>query len=103
MVQVTQPRQPCFKLQFRFNNNEIVRQFVDSGFSGVYVRVLESGKVKPGDTFELIDKKQSQSIHDIFYLLYTSEYHPAVKDAINNPLIAESCTRDLIKRWSDFL
>lgn len=103
VVLVTQPRQPCFKLQFRFNNNEIVRQFVDSGYSGVYVRVLESGKVKPGDTFELIDKKQSQSIHDIFYLLYTSEYDPAVKDAINNPLIAESCKRDLIKRWSDFL
>ena len=41
VVQATQPRQPCFKLEFRFNSGEIVRQFVESGFSGVYVRVLE--------------------------------------------------------------
>lgn len=103
LVQVTQPRQPCFKLQFRFKNNEIVRQFVDSGFSGVYVRVLESGSVKPGDTLKLIDKKQSLSIHEIYTLLYADEFDPKVKDAVNDPLIADSCRRDLMKRWSDFL
>lgn len=41
IVQATQPRQPCFKLEFRFNDKEIVRKFVDSAFSGVYVRVLK--------------------------------------------------------------
>ena len=42
IVQATQPRQPCFKLEFRFHNNEIVKQFVDSGFAGVYVRVFRT-------------------------------------------------------------
>ncbi|MDX8341283.1 MOSC domain-containing protein [Draconibacterium sp. IB214405] len=103
VVQVTQPRQPCFKLQFRFNNNEIVRQFVDSGFSGVYVRVLEPGKVNPGDSMELLEKKQSLSIYEVFTLLYSDEFDQNVQKAIDDPFIAESCKRDLIKRWSEFL
>ncbi|WP_297093844.1 MOSC domain-containing protein [uncultured Draconibacterium sp.] len=103
VVQVTQPRQPCFKLQFRFNDNNIVRQFVDSGFSGVYVRILENGHVNHGDSMELIDKKQSLSIHEVYTLLYADEFDEKVKEAVNDPFIAESCKRDLLKRWSDFL
>nr|WP_321355183.1 MOSC domain-containing protein [uncultured Draconibacterium sp.] len=103
VAQVTQPRQPCFKLQFRFNGNNIVRQFVDSGFSGVYVRILENGHVNPGDSMQLINKKQSLSIHEVYTLLYADEFDEKVKEAVNDPLIAESCKRDLIKRWSDFL
>ena len=49
VVQVTQPRQPCFKLEFRFNDNQIVKKFIGSGFSGVYVRVIKTGEVKMGD------------------------------------------------------
>ncbi|WP_303918961.1 MOSC domain-containing protein [Draconibacterium sediminis] len=103
VVQVTQPRQPCFKLQFRFSDNNIVRQFVDSGFSGVYVRILEKGHVNPGDSMKLIDKKQSLSIHEVYTLLYADEFNEKVKEAINDPLIAESCKSDLIKRWGDYL
>ena len=103
VVQVTQPRQPCFKLQFRFNNNNIVRQFVDSGFSGVYVRILKNGHVNTGDSIHLIDKKQSLSIHQVYTLLYADEFDEKVKEAVNDPLIAESYKRDLMKRWGDYL
>nr|WP_319997419.1 MOSC domain-containing protein [uncultured Draconibacterium sp.] len=103
VVQVTQPRQPCFKLQFRFNNNNIVRQFVDSGFSGIYVRILKNDHVNPGDSIHLIDKKQSLSIHEVYTLLYADEFDEKVKEAVNDPLIAESCKRNLIKRWGDYL
>ena len=102
VVQVTQPRQPCFKLEFRFNNRNIVRQFIDSGFSGVYVRILKKGKVKAGDLVELIEKKNSLSIRKVFELLYASEFQKeAVWKAVNDPFIAESCRRDLLKRWGD--
>ena len=103
VVQVTQPRQPCFKLQFRFNNNNIVRQFVDSGFSGIYVRILKDGHINPGDSMQLIDKKQSLSIHEVYTLLYADEFDEKVKEAVNDPLIAESCKRDLMKRWGDYM
>ena len=102
VVQATQPRQPCFKLEFRFNDYRIVRQFIDSGFSGVYVRVLEKGNVNTGDTMQLIERKQSLSIQKVFELIYTEKFQKeAVLQAINDPFIAASCRKDLLKRWGE--
>ena len=104
VIQATQPRQPCFKLEFRFNDYRIVKQFVDSGFSGVYVRVLKTGKVQTGDTMKLIERKNSISIQKVYELLYTSEFqNDAVKQAVNDPNIAASCRKDLLKRWGSEL
>ena len=100
VVQATQPRQPCFKLEFRFNNRNIVRQFIDSGFAGVYVRVIEKGNVKTGDSMELLERKNSLSIQKVFELIYTDKFQKeAVLQAVNDPFIAASCRRDLMKRW----
>uniref|UniRef100_UPI00321746B6 MOSC domain-containing protein n=1 Tax=uncultured Draconibacterium sp. TaxID=1573823 RepID=UPI00321746B6 len=103
VVQATQPRQPCFKLEFRIPDKEIVRKFVQSGYSGVYVRVLEKGQVKAGDTMKLIEQQDSLSIQKVYELLYTREFNPLVEKAVNAPFIAESCKRDLLKRWGEWL
>jgi len=104
VVQAVQPRQPCFKLEFRFNNDEIIQQFIDSGFSGVYVRVLEKGFVKTGDSMELIERKNSLSIQKVYELIYTSEFQKeAVEQAVGDPFIAASCRKDLLKRWGNQL
>lgn len=100
VVQATQPRQPCFKLEFRFNDRNIVRQFIDSGFAGVYVRVIENGNVKTGDSMELLERKNSLSIQKVYELIYTDKFQKeAVLQAVNDPFIAASCRRDLLKRW----
>jgi len=104
VVQATQPRQPCFKLGIRFGNPKMAKMFVDSGFSGVYLRVLKNGKVKTGNEFISVEKKNSLSIQKIFELLYTDEFQKeAVETAVNDPLLAESCRRDLLRRWKDLL
>ena len=54
-VQLTQPRQPCFKLALRFLDPQIVRTMVRSGLSGWYFRVLEPGPVQAGALMTLID------------------------------------------------
>ncbi len=102
VIQATQPRQPCFKLGIRFGTQEVVRQFVDSGFAGVYVRVLKNGKVKAGDELKLVEKKDSLSIRKVYELLYTESFQKeTVIKAVNDPFIAESCKIDLLKRWGD--
>ncbi len=103
VVQATQPRQPCFKIEFRIPDKQIVRKFVDSGFPGVYVRVLEGGEINAGDTMELIDKKNSLSIQKVYELLYARDFNPNIEKAINDPFIAASCKRDLLKRWGEYL
>jgi MOSC domain-containing protein YiiM len=102
-IQATQPRQPCFKLEFRFNDNQIVRKFVESGFSGVYVRVLENGVVKIDDPFVLIEKRETLSVKKVYELLYSSTFDPAVKKAFEIPEMAESCKKDLLKRWGNHM
>jgi MOSC domain-containing protein YiiM len=103
-VQVTQPRQPCFKLEFRFHDATIVQKFVDSGYSGVYVRVLEKGWVKTGDSMTILEKKDSLSIQKVYELIYTDIFRKeAVEKAVNDPFIAASCRKDLLKRWKEHL
>jgi len=67
VVQVTKPRQPCFKLGIRFNDQSIVKQFWNTTKSGVYFRILKTGKIATGDEFVLIEKStNSSSIADVF-------------------------------------
>ena len=47
-AQVTQPRQPCFKLGLRFEDPQMLRDMLHSGRSGWYLRVLEPGFVEAG-------------------------------------------------------
>jgi MOSC domain-containing protein YiiM len=103
VVQATQPRQPCYKLEFRFHDKTIVRKFVDSGFSGVYVRVLKSGKVSAGQKMTLSGRNVCASIRQVYNWLYSDEFDPEIKRVINDPFIAASCKKDLLKRWGSFL
>ncbi len=104
VVQATQPRQPCYKLGIRFGDQKMVKQFVDSGFAGVYVRVLEKGFVRTNDEMVLVEKKVSLSVMNVFELLYSPTFRKeAVGQAVNDVFIAESCRNDLLKRWGKYL
>lgn len=45
IVQISQPRYPCYKLSIRHEAPEIPQLVLDTGFSGYYARVLQSGMV----------------------------------------------------------
>ncbi|MBU2919732.1 MOSC domain-containing protein [Winogradskyella psychrotolerans] len=77
LVQITQPREPCFKFAHKFGTEAVLQQFIDQGYSGTYIRVLEEGHVKTGDHFKLITSaKDSVSIFDFFELLYAENKNP---------------------------
>lgn len=70
-VQVTQPRQPCYKLGIKFKNPKIVNEFRYSSFPGIYFRVLEEGFVNVNDEFKLIESnKNAFSVLEIYKLIY---------------------------------
>ena len=56
LLQVCQPRQPCFKFSLRHNNNHLPKAMVKSGQSGWYYRVLQTGALKAGDAVILQDR-----------------------------------------------
>jgi MOSC domain-containing protein YiiM len=55
-VQVTQPRQPCFKLALRFEDSQMIKAMVRYGLSGWYLRVLEPGLVEFGASIAMLDR-----------------------------------------------
>jgi ferredoxin-NADP reductase/MOSC domain-containing protein YiiM len=54
LLEVTQPRVPCFKLEIKMDLPGFSRQFLASGRLGFYCRVMEEGEVGAGDAIERI-------------------------------------------------
>lgn len=102
IVQISQPRQPCFKLGIRFGAQKMVKQFVEYGYSGVYLRILTKGFVKTGDKLELVGKiDESLSVKEVFRLIYEKvqdEKSNVIKALIIESL-AQSCKNDLRQHW----
>ena len=63
IIQATMPRIPCFKLANKLNNTAIIKDFLWSGYSGFYHKVIEEGEVGAGDEIVLLEHdEQSISI-----------------------------------------
>ena len=56
IIEVTKPREPCFKLGIRFGTQSILKPFWNSTKSGVYFKILKTGNVSVGDDLILIEK-----------------------------------------------
>ncbi|WP_223552040.1 MOSC domain-containing protein [Aestuariivivens sp. NBU2969] len=86
LIQITQPREPCFKLGVKFGSQKVVKQYIAYGYSGTYVRVLEEGNVKTGDEFTLVKQaNNSLSIYDLNHLLFAKTKDKTLLElAINN-------------------
>lgn len=56
VVQVSQPRQPCWKPARRFKTKNLALLIQNTGRTGWYFRVLKEGYVEEGQSFMLIDR-----------------------------------------------
>lgn len=55
LVEISQPRQPCWKIDHRFGQKGMVKTIIQTGRSGWYFRVLEIGDVAAGDALERVE------------------------------------------------
>jgi MOSC domain-containing protein YiiM len=55
-LQVSQPRQPCWKLARKWNMPDLPARLVRSGRSGWYYRVLQEGIVQAGEAIMLVER-----------------------------------------------
>lgn len=54
VIEINQPRQPCWKIDHRFGVKGMTARIVETGRCGWYFRVLEPGEATAGDTLERI-------------------------------------------------
>ena len=62
VLQVTQPRFPCFRLGNKMGDMQFIVRFLESGRSGFYCRVLEGGVIEAGQVAMLERRKCGPSI-----------------------------------------
>lgn len=66
VLQVTQPRVPCFKLGIKMGDPMFVKRFLRSRRSGFYLRVLQDGELGAGDSIEIVERDEARlSVHDV--------------------------------------
>lgn len=71
LLEVSQARQPCWKLNLRFGRTDMVQRVQDSGRSGWYFRVLEPGTMAAGDVARLRSRPHpGWSLTRVSHLLY---------------------------------
>ena len=71
LVEVTQPRVPCFKLGMKMGLEGFGNVFLASDRIGFYLRVLEEGEVGAGDVFDRVKTgDERMTVREVSRLLY---------------------------------
>jgi len=61
LLEVTQPRLPCFKLAFKMGDPGFLKRFARAGRPGAYLRIVEEGELGAGDRVEVVQRAE----HDV--------------------------------------
>ena len=79
LFEVSQSRQPCWKLNDRFGVPDMARRVQQTGRTGWYYRVLEAGAVQAGDRFELVERPWPQwPLARVIAVLYHQRFDAGV-------------------------
>ena len=97
ILEVSQPRQPCFKLAAYQRQPRLVRLVVESGFSGWYFRVVQPGYIRAGAVLQLVERPWPEwTITRANDLLYEKTIDPvAMSELYLLPQLATAWKRDL--------
>lgn len=97
LLEVSQPRQPCYKLAAYQRRPELVRMVIATGYSGWYFRVVEPGPVEAGESLELRERPWPQwSIAQANSVLYGKTIDSAaVTELFLIPQLSSAWKRDL--------
>lgn len=94
LVEVSQARQPCWKLDHRFAAKGVMATVVKTRRTGWYYRVLETGEVRAGDSLALVERPHPEwPLASLFGLLIGGEAkdRPADLRALRDvPVLAET-------------
>jgi MOSC domain-containing protein YiiM len=87
--EVSQPRQPCWKLGRRWRNKEVPARVTQTGRSGWYLRVKRIGTIEAGIEIKLIDRPHPKFtvtlLNDMLYRRAT-----ITQEALDCPALAQA-------------
>lgn len=82
LLEVSQARQPCWRLNLRFGRPDMARLVQASGRTGWYFRVIEAGAIEPRQTARLVARPHPEwSLDRVACLLYRDPLNRAALEA----------------------
>jgi MOSC domain-containing protein YiiM len=100
VLEVTQPRMPCFKLNLRFQRSDMVKRFWRSGHSGIYFAIREEGELAAGDELHLVHRQtDSISIADVVRLYKRETHDEELYDRALRAPLRGSWKEEIRERW----
>jgi len=98
IIQVTQPRVPCYKLADKLGTPGFEVTFLRANRSGFYVRVLEEGDVQAGDPIALVSKDPiGMTVAEVNSALYLDKQPSAAERALQIAALSPGWKRSFEK------
>nr|WP_268885134.1 MOSC domain-containing protein [Iodidimonas gelatinilytica] len=99
LVQVSQGRQPCWRLNERFSMPAMARRVQETGRTGWYYRVLEDGDVTVGDRLVLVERPLPDwSLSRILQVLYRDTDNKSALSALADMELLADSWRSLARK-----
>ena len=100
-VQITQPRQPCWKLSANTNQKQMTKFIFDSGYTGWYAKVLKEGTICKDDEMRFIKRQEPDlSITLLNKLIVNPSLNMSLaKKAIQSEFLGKPFKESLEKRY----
>jgi MOSC domain-containing protein YiiM len=94
LLEVSEPRIPCWRLGVRMNDNLFLRRFTEAMRPGAYLRIVSEGELGAGDEIRVVEKPSTDlTVRDVFRI-YTRDRHEAGR------LIAAPGMSEAWKSWA---
>ncbi|MEM7689976.1 MAG: MOSC domain-containing protein [Pseudomonadota bacterium] len=100
VIELNQPRQPCWKVDHRFGVRGMTARIVKTGRCGWYFRVIEPGEVQAGDPMERIEEgNHDWSAARVFTALIQGKAtHAELEELAQLPRLSPQIQTKAIKR-----
>jgi MOSC domain-containing protein YiiM len=100
VVQISQPRQPCYKLGYKYGRTDMPLLVQNSGYTGYYFRVLEEGLVAKGDPIILLERSAyGITVSDANRVMYQERTNrQAMEQMLAIPELSSSWRQTFTKR-----
>ncbi len=104
ILEITQPRVPCFKLGVAVDNKKMPRLFIEHFATGAYLRVLREGLIDTGNKVELIKEGVFKvSVKSLFRAYFDKNYQAStsvMETAVQIPELSSEWLKKLSLRIS---
>jgi len=96
LLEVSQPRVPCFKLNIRMKSPAFSKVFLKSGLVGFYFRVIEPGVLEAGDDVIVLPVRHARvTIAEAVKVRFFEQSNiDIIERLLSNPALAAAWRRD---------